>query len=207
LFVGISQNISISTMAFQKIPEYKTLLWGTGVLITLVWLPFSVSRWTMNIVASKNRNAATFFSNYSSNGMRWLWLYGIIESAFSVGIGMAMILLIPEIWLPGISLITRGTDNLIYLVANQSKFGFMIHNQVLVVLGRTVRTVRLEKMKKVEFMNSELHFTARTESVSRIPIAFIDVEGQKKMLEILREYSLKNRIYFANDIKTVSSTL
>lgn len=201
----IAFEVEISTFYAKKIPYQPTIFSGIGMVMSVILLPFVLSRW-VSVRMSLKRSNTLFYAPLTPKGRRWLWLYGSMETTYSLAFGIAMYVLLSTAIVPAFVLIAKGLENMLYLAVNAKKSGICLTSDALVITQRSTRIIPLKHITKAEPRYDELHLIDDLGRNFIIPVAHLSLAHREAFLETFEQLARERKIYLSNDLRRIAES-
>jgi hypothetical protein len=206
LVCAIRFDIEMSVYAARDIPNKPLVFNAFGVVLAIIFALYIVSRWAGASSYAVNKSSqATFRAPLSPNGRRWVIIYSVMESVFSLAFGASMLLMLEMAWLPATVLIARSVESVAYAITFRRSFGIQIQNDAVVVLQRSLRVLPLKKYRTIEARHEEVHLIDQLKRNQVIPMAGLAPSDQEAFISALRVAAESNNIYLANNVRVVNN--
>lgn len=202
LVCAIAFEIEISVYRAVDIPYQQEIFTGLGILMAVVLVPYTISRWTsLRVLKKSSRETRLFSSSFSANGNRWIILYGVMESIFSLALGVSMLILLDAAIVPATVLCIRAAENLLFVLLNQKLFGIVITPEHLVVAGRGIRIVPLKNIKMAESRYDEVHLITHIGSNKVVPVGNLNMQQQTDFFDALSTVAGSHQIFLNDNLR------
>jgi len=207
LVCAITFEIEISVYRAADIPYQSEIFTGLGVLMAFVLAPFTVSRWTsVRVLKSRSRKTSLFSAPFSSNGHKWIMLYGTMEVVFSLVVGISMYVLLDKALLPAAVLMARAGETLLFLLKNRHLFGIVITPEHVVVAGRGMQIIPIKSVKQAESRFDEVHLITHIGSNKVLPVGNLNPAHQKEFFNVLSDIASTHQIYEHDNLRNLRTS-
>jgi hypothetical protein len=204
LAIALKFEFELSVMRITDLPYQQEIFLVTAGIMLMVMIPFMLSRWTSSRILKRQNNLVRYRGKFQTNGLKWIMIYGAMESLFSALIGGTMVLTEPQAMLPGALLVFRAVENILFLMLNKHLFGISLSNDHLVVAARGFRAIPLHAIKKAESRYDELHLITKTDGSKVIPLGALSKEDQLAFFNSFTEVAKAQGIYLQDDVRNLA---
>lgn len=198
IYVGLDLPISALKVTGSELPYRHELFLGLGLLLFVLNLRRSIRRWMgVQIVSKKERfkwNMAV-----SSDRVKRVNTYLALEVAVMTFVGIALLVLTTQAWLPAAAFLFGAVDNLVFMILSKkgNRYRVGLSSKALIVADREVTVLYFTGLRKVSLQQQSIYFDYIKGLQLSFPSDCIPEEEKTQFYALLEAQLDPDKVYFS----------